>query len=498
MSAGRAVPRVLSIAGTDPTGGAGIQADLKSIAANGGYGMAVVTALVAQNTRGVRSVHVPPVAFLAEQLDAVSDDVRIDAVKIGMLATAEVIEAVAAWLGRIRPPIVVLDPVMVATSGDRLLDADAEDALRRLLPHVDLVTPNIPELAILAGATEASAWTDVLAQASAVAPAHGVRVLAKGGHLSGERLPDALVEMIDGRVAVTEFAGTRIRTRNTHGTGCSLSSAVATRAAATGEWAQATAESKRWLAESIRHGAELEVGSGNGPISHFAGLWERGGLETRPTVREIEAGWWEDIAGIRAEIDDLPFVRGLGDGTLDRAEFLAYLAQDALYLRDYARVLADAARLAPDSAERAFWAGSAQGAIEGELQLHERWLATEPARLAQPDSVTTAYLDHLLAASARGDYRVLIAALLPCFWIYQDVGERLHARSHERHPYRSWLDTYADPHFADSTRRAIDFVAGAAAAADASTRAAMREAFRRSSGHELAFFGARRESGSAS
>ncbi|UIN29554.1 bifunctional hydroxymethylpyrimidine kinase/phosphomethylpyrimidine kinase [Microbacterium binotii] len=492
MSAARAVPRVLSIAGTDPTGGAGIQADLKSIAANGGYGMAVVTALVAQNTHGVRSVHVPPVAFLAEQLDAVSDDVRIDAVKIGMLATVEVIETVAAWLGRTRPPVVVLDPVMVATSGDRLLDADAEDALRRLLPHVDLVTPNIPELAILAGAPEASAWTDVLAQASAVARAHGVRVLAKGGHLSGERLPDALVEMIDGRVAVTEFAGTRIRTRNTHGTGCSLSSAVATRAAATGEWAQATAESKKWLAESIRHGAELEVGSGNGPISHFAGLWERGGLDTRPTAHEVETGWWEDIAGIRAEIDDLPFVRGLGDGTLERSAFLGYLAQDALYLGEYARVLADAARLAPDSAERAFWAGSAQNAILGELQLHERWLAGESALGSHPDAVTTAYLDHLLAASARGDYRVLIAALLPCYWIYQDVGERLQARSHQGHAYRSWLETYADPVFAQSTRRAIDIVARSAATADAATRAAMHDAFLVSSRHERAFFAASR------
>ena len=131
MTGPRDIPRVLSIAGTDPTGGAGIQADLKSIAANGGYGMAVVTALVAQNTRGVRSVHLPPVSFLVEQLDAVSDDVTIDAVKIGMLGQADLIEAVAAWLARVRPPVIVLDPVMIATSGDRLLDASAE--ARRVL-----------------------------------------------------------------------------------------------------------------------------------------------------------------------------------------------------------------------------------------------------------------------------------------------------------------------------------------------------------------------------
>src|SRR4051812_22442478 len=143
------VPRVLSIAGTDPTGGAGIHADLKSIAANGGYGMAAVTALVAQNTRGVRSIHVPPPAFLAEQLEAVSDDVEIDAVKIGMLFDSDIVAVVQDWLEQVRPPRVVLDPVMIAASGDTLLAPDAVEAVRALVAHVDLVTPNMPELAAL-------------------------------------------------------------------------------------------------------------------------------------------------------------------------------------------------------------------------------------------------------------------------------------------------------------------------------------------------------------
>ena len=160
----RSTPRVLSIAGTDPTGGAGIQADLKSIAANGGYGMAVVTALVAQNTRGVRSVHTPPVEFLREQLDAVSDDVVIDAVKIGMLADVDVIREVRSWLEAIRPPLVVLDPVMVATSGDRLLESSAEQALRDLVSLADLVTPNIPELAVLLQEPTACSWLEAVEQ----------------------------------------------------------------------------------------------------------------------------------------------------------------------------------------------------------------------------------------------------------------------------------------------------------------------------------------------
>ncbi|WP_369798072.1 bifunctional hydroxymethylpyrimidine kinase/phosphomethylpyrimidine kinase, partial [Cryobacterium sp. MLB-32] len=270
------IPRVLSIAGTDPTGGAGIQADLKSISANEGYGMAVVTALVAQNTQGVRSVHLPPVSFLREQLDAVSDDVVIDAVKIGMLSNAAVIAEVSSWLRRARPPIVVLDPVMVATSGDRLLDEPAEAALRGLLSLADVVTPNLPELAVLAELPEARTWPDALAQAHAVSLSHSVVVLVKGGHLAGDASPDALVDAsgsLSGARTVVEFPVDRVLTRNTHGTGCSLSSALATRQVLLGDWERALAVSKAWLTESLRHADELDVGRGNGPINHFAGLW---------------------------------------------------------------------------------------------------------------------------------------------------------------------------------------------------------------------------------
>ncbi|WP_378145094.1 bifunctional hydroxymethylpyrimidine kinase/phosphomethylpyrimidine kinase [Cnuibacter sp. UC19_7] len=484
------VPRVLSIAGTDPTGGAGIQADLKSIAANGGYGMAVVTALVAQNTHGVRSVHVPSTAFLAEQLDAVSDDVQIDAVKIGMLGTTEVVETVRAWLERVRPAVVVLDPVMVATSGDRLLDDTAEQALRDLLSRADVVTPNIPELAILAGEDVAEEWPGVLAQAVRVSERHGVIVLAKGGHLAGDEVPDALVDARDGTATVAEFAGARIHATNTHGTGCSLSSAIATRYVRSKDWGVAVAESKRWLAESIREGADLDVGSGRGPVSHFAGLWARGGFDTRPLPTEVQAEWWEHIRGIREGIDDLPFVRALGDGGLDRGAFVWYLAQDAIYLREYSRVLAVASSLAPTTAEQAFWAQSAHGAVAAELQLHESWVSEDDLRDAHPSETTTAYLDHLHAVASRGDYAVLIAAVLPCFWLYHDVGTRLHPLSHAEHPYRSWLDTYADTAFEVSTRRAIELAMAAAAGQGAERREAMREAFRRSAELEHAFFAA--------
>lgn len=274
----REVPRILSIAGTDPTGGAGIQADLKSIAALGGYGMAVVTSLVAQNTRGVRSVHTPPAQFLREQLEAVSDDVIIDAVKIGMLGDVATITVVREWLERVRPPLVVLDPVMVATSGDRLLAADAETALRELVGKAHLVTPNLPELAVLVDEPVASNWSAALDHARSLSTASGTVVLVKGGHLDTDGSPDALVDAsgqlggIDGEVF--EVVCPRVDTKNTHGTGCSLSSAIATVLARTGDWTGALSQTKNWLQDALIHADELHVGQGSGPISHFHQLWE--------------------------------------------------------------------------------------------------------------------------------------------------------------------------------------------------------------------------------
>ncbi|MGB3732635.1 bifunctional hydroxymethylpyrimidine kinase/phosphomethylpyrimidine kinase [Microbacterium sp.] len=490
---GRIAPRVLSIAGSDPSGGAGIQADLKSIAANGGYGMAAITALTAQNTRGVRDVHVPPASFLRVQLEALSDDVVIDAVKIGMLANAEVIRTVADWLRAHRPATVVLDPVMVATSGDRLLDADAEQALRELLPLADAITPNLPELAVLAGEDLAADWPAALAQAQRLASSIGALVLAKGGHLDAHDAPDALV---GAEGVIVELTGSRIDTGNTHGTGCSLSSGLATRRAAGADWPQAVGEARAWLRESLRASGALDVGRGHGPVSHFAGLWARGGIATAPTPDEVAADWWGRIAGIRSAIDGLPFIRALADGTLGRDAFVFYLAQDALYLREYARVLGAASALAPSSEEQAFWAQGAQGAIAGELELHASWLGADGVFDASPGPVTTAYLDHLRAVAFGGDYAELIAAVLPCYWLYADLGRRLHAGEFgalaldPRHPYAAWLATYADPAFAEANRRAIDVVTRAASAADDQVRARMRAAFIRSAQLEREFFDA--------
>lgn len=513
---GRDVPRILSIAGTDPTGGAGVQADLKSIAANGGYGMAVVTALVAQNTHGVRAVHTPPVDFLREQLEAVSDDVIIDAVKIGMLGGAEVARTVGSWLAVVRPPAVVLDPVMVASSGDRLLSPDAEDALRALLHHVDLVTPNLPELAALLKVEPAQDWGKALEQGRRLAGTYDTAVLVKGGHLAGTTAPDALV-MPDGErgFTISEFSSVRVNTKNTHGTGCSLSAALAALFARTGNWAHALEGAKAWLQEALETADLLEVGTGHGPVNHFAGLWQRGlaplpapaGSDVPPAgVHTAEL--WSRTADIRERIAGLDFVRGLGDGTLDSAVFGRYLAQDAIYLRGYARALARASELAPTLQEQLFWAESASGALEAELDLHRNWLhanagpggvpvtrdvPADPAAGLAAGPVTRGYLDHLLGPGRHQDDRLeyarLVGAVLPCFWVYADAGAELAAGNHPAHPYREWLDTYADPAFAAATVRAVGILEGVLAGNDDQRRAA-EEAFALSVQWEHDFFAA--------
>lgn len=264
----RPIPRVLSIAGTDPTGGAGLHADLKSILAAGGYGMGVITALVAQNTHGVRSVHIPPIEFLTEQLKAVSDDVQIDAIKIGMLGNSDIIEAVATWLANIDAPV-ILDPVMIASSGDRLLDSAAENSLRNLAQRADIITPNRPELAVLTG-SEIPDADAALTAAQKFAGEHDTMVVVKGGHLSGAEAGNWLV---DASGILSHTSTPRLDTKNTHGTGCSLSAALATRFAKSGEPAAALEWATLWLHDALRSADQLEVGSGHGPVDH--GVWLR-------------------------------------------------------------------------------------------------------------------------------------------------------------------------------------------------------------------------------
>jgi len=272
------IVNALTVAGTDPSGGAGIQGDLKTFSALGVYGTAVVTTLVAQNTCGVAAIHEVPASFVTAQLENLLDDVRIDVVKIGLLGTADVVEAVAAALARRRPAVVVLDPVMVATSGDRLLTADAARALRdRLLPLVDLVTPNIPEAAILLGEDEAADEDDMLGQLDRLRRL-GPDVLLKGGHLRG---PDS-VDLLHADGTTTRLSSARVRTRNTHGTGCTLSAALAALRPQHPDWVSTARAAKDYLTGALLAADSLDVGHGHGPVHHLHAWWPAPATGTNP------------------------------------------------------------------------------------------------------------------------------------------------------------------------------------------------------------------------
>ncbi|VBF83564.1 bifunctional hydroxymethylpyrimidine kinase/phosphomethylpyrimidine kinase [Burkholderia pseudomallei] len=264
------IANVLTIAGTDPTGGAGIQADLKAFSAMRAYGMAAITAVVAQNTTGVRSFRALDPAFVADQIDAVFDDVAVHAVKIGMIATAAIAEAVAAALARHRAAPVVLDPVMVAKSGDRLLDPDAVDAIRdELVPISTLITPNLPEAGVLLGRSEPRTLAEMHAAAAELHALGSRWVLLKGGHLAGERS----VDVLRGPAAATvELSSPRVATNNDHGTGCTLSAAIAA-LLPSHSVEDSVCQAKAYLSDALAASGELEVGRGHGPVHHFHALW---------------------------------------------------------------------------------------------------------------------------------------------------------------------------------------------------------------------------------
>ena len=258
-------PRVLTIAGSDSGGGAGIQADLKTFAALGCFGMTAVTALTAQNTLGVRSIHCVPAEFLADQIDAVTEDIGVDAVKIGMLHSAQIVLSVAQALDRNRLDTVVLDPVMVATSGARLIELDAVDALmRELFPRALLVTPNLDEAGLMVGR---SLFTEVDMEAAGnTLLARGARaVLIKGGHLSGDTVSDLL--LIPGTEPLW-LRNARIATPNTHGTGCTLSSAVAAFLALGSDLPSAVRQAHHYVRGALTAGASVRTGAGSGPVNH--------------------------------------------------------------------------------------------------------------------------------------------------------------------------------------------------------------------------------------
>ncbi|MCM3510223.1 bifunctional hydroxymethylpyrimidine kinase/phosphomethylpyrimidine kinase [Rothia sp. P100] len=488
------IARVLSIAGTDPTGGAGLQADVKSIAAAGGYGMGVVTSLVVQNTRGVQQVHTPDPDFLEAQLRAVSDDVTIDAVKVGMIADQASAAVVVNWLRNLPSNIsVVVDPVMVASSGQALADSVSAD----LLTCATVLTPNVDELAALVGKPAASSRAELIAQAQVLAEKTGALVVAKGGHLADDDRGNTLVNAT-GELA--HAASWFVDTTASHGTGCSLSSALATRLGL-GESPQVALEwATSWAHEALQYGEAQAVGTGNGPIDHFHRLRRqaKSGLQNptvpdkrnrhQPVVKasgEHTRELWEYAGESLDRFGSDGFISALMQGTLSGSQFTFYIEQDDYYLNIYAAVLARLAAAAQSAEERSFWAESVTGCIAVEQGMHAQW-NLDPSTV-HPSPATLAYTDFLRAETG-SDYVVAVAAVLPCFWLYAQLAAFVPDAIPEDHPYKDWVEAYRDEAFQASTARAVQIAEGLLAAASDHQRAAAQQAFWRACQLEADFF----------
>lgn len=263
-------PIALTIAGSDSGGGAGVQADIKAMSANGAYAASVITAITAQNTKAVTAVHEVPADIVAAQIDAVLSDLDVDAIKLGMLFSVAIIEATAKQLTGFAGPIVV-DPVMIAKSGDALLQDAAVDALiRHILPLATLLTPNLPESSRLLGVGEATSIEEMEAQGRRLIATGAKAVLMKGGHALGDVCTDVFV---DANGAVAHFQAPRIDTKNTHGTGCTYSAAIAAQIAQGFELKDAIGRAHRYLHAAIASADTLQIGSGAGPVHHFHEHW---------------------------------------------------------------------------------------------------------------------------------------------------------------------------------------------------------------------------------
>ena len=264
------IANILTIAGSDSGGGAGIQADLKTIAALECYGLSVITAVTAQNTRSVRAVHPVPVDIVQEQLEAVFEDIRIDAVKIGMACSPAIIDVIVKALQRFKPAHVVIDPVMVSGAGNLLADADTIVSIRHdLLPMATVLTPNMPEAEVLLGRKFKGDLEDFAADLLTLEPRS---VFLKGGHVDGRESTDVFANKERSMILNED----KIETKNTHGTGCTLSSAMAVYLAKGLPEFEAAAAAKKYVTAALRHGNDLDVGRGSGPLNHFFAHWKRG------------------------------------------------------------------------------------------------------------------------------------------------------------------------------------------------------------------------------
>lgn len=449
----KSIPIVMTIAGSDSGGGAGIQADIKTLTSLHVYATSVITSVTSQNTKTVDGIHDIPAEFVGKQITAVLSDIGSNAIKIGMLSSATIIKEVARCLKSFpeQSRHVVVDPVMISTSGSRLLAADAIRALvTELLPITYILTPNVPEAEVLLDLTPGSIKTvkDMCDAAQRLSNFGPKVILLKGGHLPlNINNKEQVVDIIYNKDTngFTEIANDYVDTKNTHGTGCTLSAAIAGELVKGVSVETACRNAIRYVKIAIAQTLG-SIGGGSGPINHFHPLkWSpyEGKSFIDACKESLPTGLW-------SEFIDHPFVRGIANGTLPLESFIFYLKQDYLYLQHYARAAALAAYKA-STMEEIGTNASIVVHIAKESQLHldycARWGITKEDVLNTPESVfNSAYTRYVLDKGASGDMLDLKAAMAPCLLGYGEIGLKLFndpATKRDGNPYWDWICQYA-------------------------------------------------------
>ena len=491
----------LTIAGSDSSGGAGIQADIKTMTMNGVFAMSAITALTAQNTTGVTAIQESSPDFLAEQLDEIFTDIFPDAVKIGMVSSSDLITTIAEKLQKYDAKNIVVDPVMVATSGARLISEEAIDTLKEeLLQLADVITPNIPEAEVLADMTIASE-ADMETAAKAIYKLYGCNVLLKGGH----NLNDAN-DLLWTAEGPTWFHGERIDNPNTHGTGCTLSSAIAANLAKGYDMKTAVGRAKDYISGALA--AQLDLGHGKGPMAHnldLTGKFAEAPAEEAPaepfsTTFDNATGFSleliNDSKDLWDEAANCDFLTEMGEGTLDHDKFVEYMIQDSIYLRDYLKIFAYAVAKAPNWADMQLFNGMLAYCDDGENKTRLDILASVGMTDADIDRTPMKrqcrdYCDFLKKWGQEGTQAEIIMAMLPCMWGYRYVFEQLVAKHPEAmdHPdfgpviadyVNAGYAWYCDYWYTVTNEKCKDF--------DRATLDHLKEIFREASAHELYFW----------
>ncbi|KAF2133320.1 hypothetical protein P153DRAFT_372957 [Dothidotthia symphoricarpi CBS 119687] len=470
-----ALKRILVIAGSDSSGGAGLEADQKVIAAHACYAMTATTALTAQNTLGVRDVHQTPPDFLRKQIDAVCEDVGVDVVKTGMLASAESIQVVADAFRRHHVSTSVVDPVMLSTSGYQLLPQDAVITLiTTLLPLTTILTPNLPEAKLLLETAHVDSKDpenvdDIVAMARRIQKLGPKWVLLKGGHLpltkgrvvsKEESEREVVVNVLVGEHEVTVLESEYLKSENTHGTGCSLASAIACNVASGMSVVNAVKKASLYIEAGIK--TSQSIGKGSGPINHFHSTYT---LPFSPGGFISYLLDHEDVQGPWKQYTEHEFVHKMADGTLPVENFRYYMIQDYLFLIQFARANALSAY---KSSSLADIGRSVQQVVtlQEEIKLHINFckqygLEVEDIERQEEDRATTAYTRYVLDIGQSQDWIALQIAMLPCLIGYGAIAKRLNEdpkATRKGNEYWKWVESYVGQEYLDAITRGSDLI----------------------------------------